>query len=610
MSLQAINDSIRAIQDCNPKDHKYLKVVGSGAGQHLEVVQKNWFGRLLMWLGCTNACMKKVIHFVGGHISTLTLAAGKNDDAKLKLIALVGKITKYNDKHGKPKKFASVVDHIKKVSARLGKTAQQKPLSVNTSLSSSPLKPLNTMSSPESSPPLSPMSPGTDPVGMGVLSPSAQVPIDAVKNKRKSSKLLQCVLRKYKRSDRHDSELVATPSSPMPNPPFVKPGNAPEMSEKQVLNLLKNGRANVVTMNRFFLHHLDSLKPETELFNGPVFAFRMGVVVSSLTCDEIAKFVDQDPTVVDVFCFTEGSVFCAHSRLVGAIGLMNEEQMKRLIQTIATSKNWSLEFRRDAFLKITNILPQGKANDKIIDFIVAQDCFKETIINQIPKIPISGHADERACEEGEFVSDERLAAHYLKSLLIGDNQPDRLAALMEFVKNRCSPDSKGSLINSHDFVCLLTREKNKFLSYLSTEDKALFASFLLNECEEKVWIKSMLVKEIVDDDEQIGELFEVSSKDSVRMHLIKLCENIESLKVVRSTCDSQFHAAIDARMKVLEAKKAEAQAKEEEEMRKVEAQIKARRDAEVAAAKALVGKKKSKNMSAADLLLLANNGKS
>jgi uncharacterized membrane protein len=62
-SLQDVN----AIKQVDTQKNNYLAVVGKGNSQHLEVQHKNWFGRFLMYLGISNASMKKVITYLEFH---------------------------------------------------------------------------------------------------------------------------------------------------------------------------------------------------------------------------------------------------------------------------------------------------------------------------------------------------------------------------------------------------------------------------------------------------------------------------------------------------------------------------------------------------------------
>lgn len=73
-----IDLSLSAIQTYKAEKGIYLRVVGKGENQHLEAVKQNWFGRLLMWLGCSSASMAKVIKFLDLNMHALC-SAGRLD---------------------------------------------------------------------------------------------------------------------------------------------------------------------------------------------------------------------------------------------------------------------------------------------------------------------------------------------------------------------------------------------------------------------------------------------------------------------------------------------------------------------------------------------------
>ena len=59
--------ALRALSKSNERDSTqtlYLEVVGKGRDQHLEAVSKNWFGRLLMWLGWSSASIGVVAKYI------------------------------------------------------------------------------------------------------------------------------------------------------------------------------------------------------------------------------------------------------------------------------------------------------------------------------------------------------------------------------------------------------------------------------------------------------------------------------------------------------------------------------------------------------------------
>jgi hypothetical protein len=117
-------EDLKAINNFNDKKHIYLEVVGSGEGQHLEAREKQWFGRLWMWLGFSNASMNKVMKYLVTHCNEANLVrresssgvvkyefrnksedAFKNDIIPEKKCILKGKISHFLTHHSLVKKI-------------------------------------------------------------------------------------------------------------------------------------------------------------------------------------------------------------------------------------------------------------------------------------------------------------------------------------------------------------------------------------------------------------------------------------------------------------------------------------------------------------------------
>lgn len=98
MTSHLIDKSLRAIQRYNPEDHLYLKVEGNGDRQYLMEVKVNWLGRILMWLGLGNACMKRVAEYMVKHFAPLCQKASYIDLKNLKTLTI--RMEKYNKRHG------------------------------------------------------------------------------------------------------------------------------------------------------------------------------------------------------------------------------------------------------------------------------------------------------------------------------------------------------------------------------------------------------------------------------------------------------------------------------------------------------------------------------
>lgn len=123
MTSNNIEKSLSSIQRCNSKQHLYLKVIGTGDQQYLEAVRVNWFGRLLMWLGCGNACLKKVARFMFDNRDKLFEQASAKGKIKLKI--LHEKLEMYDSRHGYRMSYL-----ISKISETFAAQGLPKPVSL------------------------------------------------------------------------------------------------------------------------------------------------------------------------------------------------------------------------------------------------------------------------------------------------------------------------------------------------------------------------------------------------------------------------------------------------------------------------------------------------
>lgn len=62
--MKLSNTDIDAIEKFNPTKHQYLSVEGKGENLHLEIKERNWFGRLLMKLGFSSSWMDTVATYI------------------------------------------------------------------------------------------------------------------------------------------------------------------------------------------------------------------------------------------------------------------------------------------------------------------------------------------------------------------------------------------------------------------------------------------------------------------------------------------------------------------------------------------------------------------
>lgn len=151
MSSSTIEKSLQAINAYNPKAGIYLKVVGNGVKQHLVTVKVNWFGRLLMWLGCGNFCFKKTIAYVEAN-ATLLFQAGK-DSHKEAFKRLTKRIIRYDVRHGYKQIY--LINQIKKAWVTVFHPAKTSVLATETNVPviASPKK-VEVPAPPASSPPV------------------------------------------------------------------------------------------------------------------------------------------------------------------------------------------------------------------------------------------------------------------------------------------------------------------------------------------------------------------------------------------------------------------------------------------------------------------------
>lgn len=119
--MHPIQESLEAIKRYNPSSSLYLRVVGEGAEQRLEVVQKNWFGRLLMWLGFTSACMSNVVRYVAKNIDAICVKCFSDPNNFRDQNNIIGRlvlhVNHYSVRH--KGKIASEADNIESIYKQL-----------------------------------------------------------------------------------------------------------------------------------------------------------------------------------------------------------------------------------------------------------------------------------------------------------------------------------------------------------------------------------------------------------------------------------------------------------------------------------------------------------
>lgn len=487
IQIDQINRSLKAIESFSLKPLHYLQVVGQGEQQHLEVVQKNWLGRILMWLGLTCACMKNVAKFIETHANELFSHAKECNPSSLKVL----------------KEKISRSRHLKKSTVdRINAIAEHH----------APIAPVPTQVK-------TPDSPVKQPVSSADLA-AARV---------KSLTDLQNTIRNYKKKTLNKGQDQGVPLSP--SVPVVPFGQPPEISTTLLLQEYRKAVSEgLQAVDDFFGKYIDVLQASVVPQNGPRFAHRMGVIINEMTPGDIARFVE-DTTQVDIFRIRDEIVYCPHPRLMGALGLMSEDQILAFIETIAKSTKWDLVYLRDAFLKISFALPKSQDN-KYIEFLVSQPRFFMTNILQVSPIPSATDALEKAIEEAEFIADAKLSAHYVHYIINNPIYPDTLK-LQEFIELKCLANNEGSLIKSHPFLKQKEYLKNgsqPFLATLSKKDQRQLGMVLVQKCPTKIWEDSLLIKNLLDDISFAGQLIGCVNDDNIRNTLISRCKNIKILE--------------------------------------------------------------------------------
>lgn len=164
----SIKVSLQAIKSYSPLSGTYLKVAGTGSTQNLQVVHINWFGRLLMWLGFTNACMKKVIRYVADNIEDLC----RQSPDHTSLDALASRIASYDHRHSN--KLYGLVIKIKQVLAKASIVCEEPTISKPPIPQAPPASPASISTTVLVAPPSSPI-----PLVLPIIAPVLSTPPNA-----------------------------------------------------------------------------------------------------------------------------------------------------------------------------------------------------------------------------------------------------------------------------------------------------------------------------------------------------------------------------------------------------------------------------------------------
>lgn len=204
--------NVTAIQKFNTREGIFLRVMGEGTNQYLKAEKISWFGRILMWFGCSTASMRKVACFLYKHIHTLSHEGSFDlNDPKNSLGNLVQRVQKYDQSHPSRIQYYACTITSAYNDARI---AQKRISTISTPLTS---QPANTpVSQPATTPLVS--NPSTHVAGMStaqvVISVSSPV---AAKPKTPTSiqKIAQTASTGTSPAANY-SIIITTPQSPIP----------------------------------------------------------------------------------------------------------------------------------------------------------------------------------------------------------------------------------------------------------------------------------------------------------------------------------------------------------------------------------------------------------
>lgn len=546
MSTHAINISLQQIQQCNPKERIYLRVVGKGSEQHLEQVKKNWFGRLLMWLGLTSSCMKKVADFVSRNIDSLYKAA-ESDSSKIGLLSLVGRISKYNDKH--PKRIQALVNNISKVILAQPKPTQ--PPQITSPLASPLMSPLM---SPMMSPLTSPM-PVASPKN-SVAPPAFSVAKSAFKTKtlnKETLSLLKAITSTLKKTATLKNPIAANPGAGLPhsNPkapstlvlaaainaqqaqkqatiplaavnvnPMVPVASTPTAPTPEELDQ-EAARAEIEYWVDKFKKERNDFEDVSNLINRIVDPFKglqtpfstsemtkLISIIQEMTPDEIYKYVESAD--LDLFKIKEGSLHFPSLPLTVAIAVMTTDQLSALAKGLSDSSSWDLTMLRDANFKIAALL-RSQNKEKELNIFINQSRYFASVFE-------TAGPNFMSLTQEEMQSDATTHA-YLS-----------IQTIVNLLKNPRISDWNNQmrecwLLAGEHLACMKPESINKKLTLDEQENLTIF---LIKEFDGPAdWNKkkgTVFVKEVLKDPQRAVRIFKEAKKDNKRV-LFSMCND-------------------------------------------------------------------------------------
>lgn len=528
--MNRIEDSVRAIQNFQQVKGRFLRVVGQGSSQHLEAVNLNWFGRLLMWLGCSNASMVKVAKFVAQHIDAFCSSKNANiQNDKNAFGHLIVKMQKFDKRH--PHKITSL---IQKIGLVYGQHRLVAPISLPT-VPAAPISGAKLSLAPVNEAPK-----GASSGLVAILSPGT-TPLPSPTNSAPPSPLLP--------SSPPLSPLPPVPILPLlpvalPPPPPVDPGiqeavdkfNAVRGHIGKVKGLLQ-GKCNDDVPNALL-----EMNAVRALLRGcENYPERFAAVIKEMTPDEIELYVafdvadfcktyspirllklnDIHAIYQSIFSITSTEMFKQKNILKLAVEKMSIEQLKKCI--VAIIVYGGKKRVENGFYNVVHLILQCRTKDE--QRILGHEILKQP--NYHTKLALDSTRWEYAdADNPRLVIDTFLAELHLENILKDPTVDDE--AIQDFIR-----PIHGDYNNIHKHSILQNRS---FLDRLSTEEQDRLGACLVKDAGSYTDRISgaILIKDIlVLDNQRVMKLCKVVDVDNFVKFNWMLC-------YLRQGCDEQY----------------------------------------------------------------------
>lgn len=364
--MNNIENSVLAIKQSCPKSGIYLRVVGKGNDQCLQAVKINWFGRLLMWLGCSNASMAKVAKFLHQNIGALTNSKLLDvQDEQNPLGKLLARAKKFDQNH--PAKISHLIGKITSTYTSARSQSQQ------TQVTSS-----NTPSTPP-------------PAVATVL--QKQIPVPA---STKANVTVQESVDTFKTARGHVGKVADYILKKRPQDWNIDLSKAEE-EMKNIKELLK-----------------DCLQDPQ----------RFAAVIKEMTPEEVGIYVafgliapqnaNANKINQDIFEILPLQRFSQSSTISLAISCMSLDQLKSLLTSIAEHGNISYS-NSAVFYKIVDLIHQVRSPDEqkiLFEVLVSQPCYQNEIFPFTLLVWNSSNLDKQQ------TMDTLLAEYYIRYLIL------------------------------------------------------------------------------------------------------------------------------------------------------------------------------------------------